>query len=60
MVSRGGTPPSVANSIPSNVELSPGNLLPPLTALSSSHPGLMSPTAEVLPGLSTLLFTEAS
>ena len=44
----GATPPSVANSMPSNAELSPA-LLPPLTALSSSHPGLLSPTAEVRP-----------
>ena len=47
LASQGTTPPSVAHSLPSNVELSPGNLLPPLTALSSTVPGLMSPTAEV-------------
>ena len=53
--SHGTTPPSVDNSLPSNVELSPGNLLPPLTALSSTVPGLMSPTAEVRPDIMTSL-----
>ena len=52
MGARGATPPSVTNNMPSNVELSPGGLLPPLTALSSSHTGLMSPTTEVRPLLS--------
>lgn len=55
LASQGATPPSVAHSLPSNVELSPGNLLPPLTALSSTVPGLMSPTAEVWPGTLTCL-----